>query len=897
MIGRTVSHYRILEKLGGGGMGVVYAAEDLKLGRRVALKFLPEEISREPQAVERFRREARAASALNHPHICTIHDIDEHEGQLFIVMEMMEGQTLKHRLEGAPIKVDQFLELAIQIADALEAAHGKGIVHRDIKPANVFLTTLGQAKVLDFGLAKLGFEPKRGEGSAGVSSRATATADAHLTSPGLTVGTIAYMSPEQARAESLDGRSDLFSVGALLYEMATGRQAFSGTSSAVVFDAILNRTPPGPSRLNPELPMELEHILSKALEKDRELRYQTASELRSDLRRLKRDLNSGKATAIAAEGPPVSRGWRLMRGQWAWPAALLVVAIAGATWLYRARLDSRGAAAPPRTVPLTSFSGHEVEPALSPDGKQVAFVWDGGSRGNADVYVKLVDAGTPLRLTTDPASDKYPAWSPDGRYIAFLRFSGSERAVFIVPALGGPERKLCAVHGGIDQPLFFPTKDDLAWSPDGKSLAVPDAISPEEPSSIFLVSVETGEKRRLTSPPATSVGDTFPAFSPDGVTLAFVRSSTFFADDIHLVAVNGGEPRRATFDGRAIGGLAWTPDGASIVFASTRGGSSFKLWRILASGGPPEPLTVGGEDASEPTISGHRLAYVHSFADANIWRIAIPTSREPPAQPTRLIASTRLDFGPQFSPDGKRIAFTSDRAGGYAIWVCEHDGSNPAQMTSFSGVNVGTPRWSPDGRQIAFDGGPEGHLGIYVVRSEGGQPRRLTTGASNDAVASWSRDGRRIYFGSDRSGTNQVWKMPAEGGQAVQVTRKGGFAAFESADAKTIFYAKGRTAPGIWKTAVTGGEEIPVVESLPGGYWGYWALVNEGIYFVDPKAEAGPTLQFLSFATGRKTRLAVFDKEPLQYASGIAVSPDGRWLLYTQMDQSGSDLMLVDNFR
>jgi dipeptidyl aminopeptidase/acylaminoacyl peptidase len=244
-----------------------------------------------------------------------------------------------------------------------------------------------------------------------------------------------------------------------------------------------------------------------------------------------------------------------MRGQWAWPAALLAVAIAAATWLYRERLASRGAAAPPRTVPLTSFSGHEVEPALSPDGKQVAFVWDGGSGGNADVYVKLVDAGTPLRLTTNPAPDKYPAWSPDGRYIAFLRFSGSERAVFIVSALRGPERKLCAVSGGIDQPLFFPIKDDLAWSPDGKSLAVPDAISPEEPSSIFLVSVETGEKRRLTSPPAASVGDTFPAFSPDGITLAFVRSSTFFADDIDLVAVNGGEPRRATFDGRAIGGL------------------------------------------------------------------------------------------------------------------------------------------------------------------------------------------------------------------------------------------------------------------------------------------------------------------------------------------------------
>ncbi len=602
----------------------------------------------------------------------------------------------------------------------------------------------------------------------------------------------------------------------------------------------------------------------------------------------------GQASEPEATMPAPALLWWRTTPRLFWPLALLVLVIGGALWFQFFRPSSKSEMAPMRVVPLTTLPGRERDPALSPDGNHLAFSWDGETGDNFDIYVKMIGSETTLRLTDNPAEDCCPAWSSDGRYIAFMRISETKGEIFILPALGGPERKLLTTSGANP----FGLLRFVSWSPDGRFLAFADQGPDEEPYAIFLVSVESLERHKLTAPPAEYLGDSYPVFSPDGKTLAFVRVVSAAVSDIYLLSVVGGEPRRLTFGNPWIIGLDWTPDGSEIVYSSGLLTSGNSLWRISASGGAPERSALGREKASYPSISGqgHRLAYRQGVSDSNIWRIELQSSTGRGGSPTRLIASTRLEGGTQFSPDGKKITFCSGRSGSTEIWICDSDGSNCFQLTSFQGPLTCTPRWSPDGQQIAFDSRPEGHGDIFVVDVERRVPRRLTTATSDDVVPSWSNDGRWIYFASNRSGTRQVWKASAEGGPAVQVTQNGGFAAFESPDGQFVYYAK-YTEPGIWRVPVEGGEETLVLDLLQPGLWGYWAVSEQGIYFLNAEAEPRPAIEFYRFATRRTTHVFVPEKDPFYGDPGLALSPDGRWILYAQVDQETSDIMLVENFR
>ncbi|MBV8841720.1 MAG: serine/threonine-protein kinase [Bryobacterales bacterium] len=883
-VGSTLGPYRLLAEIGSGAMGEVYRAWDSRLDRPLAVKLLPAAFTHDAERIARFQREAKAASALNHPNIVTIYEIGQVEETWFIAEELIEGVTLRERLSGGPLPVPEAVEIGLQYALALAAAHRAGIVHRDIKPENLMLRPDGVVKIVDFGLARIG--------EAGPTSP-------QATQAGSILGTPRYMSPEQARGQRLDRRTDIFSLGSVLYEMVTGLPAFPGTSTAEVFAALLDSVPRAASECVDGIPAHWDVIVSKALEKDRERRYQTMQEFVGDLQNLQHQLRAGSAISISNKrsstprgAPPLSRRGILTTG----------VGTAGAlalAWYERAAKNRNpGDTPPPSVVPLTSFAGYKDFGSFSPDGRRIAFSWNGGKGGfggkpERKIYTKTIGPDEPVQLTFTAEDDRVPAWSPDGKYIAFCRAATQEPtpsryAVYVIPASGGQERKI--TEGGMG----------VSWSEDGKALAVAGAS--DEAGAIFLFSLETGKRRQLTSP---HLGfDNLPVFSPDGRWVAFTRDFGFSAREIFVVPARGGTAKRLTFDREPTYGAAWTADSREIVFASNRGSGGESLWRIATSGGTSTPLLTRPQGGGfYPSISrqGHRLVYTEAFKDTNIYAYDGPGfgSRAAPGPfrgPKGLILSSRRDDSPSISPDGERIAFVSKRTGNEEIWVCDRNGGRLAQLTSFKGPGTGTPRWSPDGRCIAFDSLAAGNPNIYVIKAEGRALSRLTSGPSGNFMPSWSFDGQWVYFKSDRSGSDQIWRVPAMGGAATQVTRSGASEAFPSPDGKLVYFRKRPWGP-LWTVPVEGGPEEPLPELQSfDKIFRSWGIIERGIYFLSREETPHQIIRFFSFASRQITPLVALEKEPIWDYPDVALSNDGRRLLYACLDQEINDLMMIENF-
>jgi Tol biopolymer transport system component len=896
-VGARLGRYEVKGPLGAGGMGEVYRAWDESLGREVAVKVLPRRAASDPDLLRRFELEARAVGALNHPNVLAVHDVGTSGGTPYVVSELLEGQTLGKRMAGSALPWRKCLDYAIQIAHGLAAAHAKGIVHRDLKPENLFVTDDGRLKILDFGLAKL----SRPEPPPPREQQATLSTSPSTT-PGTILGTIGYMAPEQVRGLPADHRSDIFAVGAVLYEMIFGRQAFRGDTAAETMYAILKQDPLERAATDRVLPPGVQRILAHCLEKSPEERFQSARDLAFHLEAL---------SDVSEAAPPATQVRPPARRRWAWLALLAVPLTAGAGLWGRHAWRGTPPGEPPRAGALTTFPGAELYPSLSPEGNHVAFTWTGPKQDNPDVYVQLIGAGSPLRLTTDPGNDYNPVWSPDGRSIAFLRGRSEpgESELRLIPPLGGPERKLAQLRlrGGA-----FATPPHLAWCPDSTCLVVTDSPGEGEPDALYVISLETGEKRQLTTPHAPATGDTSPAVSPDGRWLVFRRSiGGLYTGELFQLALGrgltaAGEPRRLTPAALDAEFPTWMPGAEEILF-SARGG----LWRLMVPGnGTPARLPFVGEDGLMPVVSRpqpggpFRLVYVRRFADFNLWRIETPApGATASAPPVVSISSTRGDSMPHLSPDGRRVAFTSDRSGTWEIWLADLEGSNAVQLTFMGARASGFPHWSPDGKRIVFHSNLEGQWDVFVIPAEGGKPRNLTSHLASDYSPSFSRDGRWIYFNSNRTGQFRIWKLPASGGDAVEVPNGVGYAPMESPDGAYVYYVQTMDGPSpLWRLPTSGGVPVKVLEGvvlsnfvvLEGGIYYVERVSGKGGFYYTEQPSGETRLQYFDFATRRSTTVA----RTLGHVDlPLTASADGRTILYARMDSSVEDLMLVDDFR